>query len=79
MSDTTELMHAAMLQYEEDERQATMPKKKKNITKPKPKPENMKNEVLWDNLQFLDEQTKKIDTEAKKYIKDYKVEDSSDP
>lgn len=56
-----------------------MPKKKKNITKPKPKPENMKNEVLWDNLQFLDEQTKKIDTEAKKYIKDYKVEDSSDP
>ena len=33
MSDTTELMHAAMLQYEEDERQAALPKKKKHVTK----------------------------------------------
>ena len=51
MSDTTELMHASMLQYEEDERQAKMPVKKKNITVSKPKPaDNMKNDVLWDNL-----------------------------
>ena len=53
MSDTTDLMHAAMMQYEEDERLAALPK---NKNKNKKKQANMKNEVLWDNLEYLDEQ-----------------------
>jgi len=53
MSDTTDLMHAAMMQYEEDERLAALPK---NKNKKKKKQANMKNDVLWDNLEYLDEQ-----------------------
>jgi hypothetical protein len=64
MSDAQSLMHAAMMNYDEAERVAKLPK-------PKPKPTaDPEYSAMWQNLAVLDEQSKKIDNPAKPYVGD---------
>lgn len=50
MSDTTEVMHAAMRTYEEDQRVSKLPKKKAK------KPELPKFNDMWNNLAYMEDQ-----------------------
>ena len=61
MSNKDQLMHAAMLSYEESERQDKLPK-------PKPVKKEPKFSEMWSNLAYMDGQEKKFDKEAKKYV-----------
>ena len=58
MSDSAGVLHAAILEYEDEEQKAAEQKKAK-----KPKPEFNQ---MWENLHYLEEQQKKIDKDAPK-------------
>lgn len=66
MSDTTEVMHAAMRTYEENQRVSKLPKKK-----PAPKKTEPQYNEMWNNLAYMDDQQKRIDKDAKKFVGDY--------
>lgn len=61
MADTVDVMHAINKDYEREEAEANKPK-------PVKKGEQQYN-VMWQNLQYMEEQTTKIEKEEKKFIK----------
>ena len=65
MTDSTQVIHAALRTLEEDQRLKKIPAKKKE-KKPDPKFNDM-----WNNLAYMDEQTSKIDKTAKEFVGDF--------
>lgn len=60
MSDSNDVLHAAIASLENE----NMDIKKQKVQKKQPKPVN----VLWENLQFMEDKAQKFDKEAEKFI-----------
>ena len=60
MSDGNEVIHAAIASMENE----NLDKQKQKVKKAAPKPVN----VLWENLQFMEDKQQKFEKEAEKFI-----------
>lgn len=60
MSDSNEVLHAAIVSMENE----SIDKSNQKVKKATPKPVN----VLWENLQFMEANSNKFDLEAEKFI-----------
>jgi len=63
MTDKNDVLHAAIASIDEDEKA-----EKKQKANQKKKPEKLGN-VLWENLDYLEQKSKRDDKKAKKFIK----------
>ena len=63
MTDKNDVLHAAIASIDEDEKA-----EKKQKAKQKKKTEKLGN-VLWENLDYLEQKSKRDDKKAKKFIK----------
>ena len=67
MTDKNDVLHAAIASIDEDE---AAEKKQKAKSKKKPQKES---NVLWENLDYLEQKSKRDDKKAKKFIKPKKT------